>query len=78
MAAGAHLSPTAADLQRLRRVAIGREEADLVIADVQLLCLQSREVLRRNVVISGAFIAAVTPVEHHNRARHTIAGDGGR
>ncbi len=73
-AAGAHLTPTAEDLQRLRRVALGEQDADLVIENVRVLSLATREVLDRQVVVSGAFIAAVAPAAHQFGARERFDG----
>ncbi|MFT7218719.1 MAG: adenine deaminase [Candidatus Azotimanducaceae bacterium] len=76
MALATHLCPSADELQRLRKVALGLETADLVITDARVLCLQTREILERNVVVAGAFIAAVTPVGHHFQAHETISAQG--
>lgn len=75
MALAAHLCPSAEELQRLRNVALGLETADLVITNARVLCLQSREILERNVAVAGAFIAAVTPVEHQFQAHQTISAE---
>ena len=63
-ATGAHLAPGADDLRRLQAVARGRQPADLIVRNARVLCLHTREILPRDVVVSGAFIAAVTPVGH--------------
>lgn len=63
-ALGAHLSPPAASLLNLYRVASGDVPADLAIRNARVLALHSGEILERDVLISGAFIAAVTPVGH--------------
>ncbi len=75
-AVGAHLTPSSGELTRLRRVALGREDADLVIENVRVLCLATREILDRQVVVSGAFIAAVAPSAHHFGARERFDGGG--
>ncbi len=58
---GAHLVPSPEQLLRLQRVAAGVEPADLAIRDGTVLALHGREVLRRDVLICGPHIAAVTP-----------------
>ena len=58
---GAHLVPTPKQLLRLQRVAAGTEPADLAIRDGTVLALHGRELLRRDVLICGPHIAAVTP-----------------
>ena len=58
---GAHLVPSPGQLLRLQRVAAGDEPADLAIRDGTVLALHGREVLRRDVLICGPHIAAVTP-----------------
>ncbi len=73
---GAHLAPTAEELVRLRQVALGEVNADLVIENVRVLCLATREILDRQVVISGAFIAAVAPAAHQFSAKERFDGGG--
>ena len=58
--AGAGLAPSAAELARLRRVAIGEEDADLLVHSGTVVVVQTGELLRRDVAIVGRFIAAVT------------------
>ena len=58
---GAHLVATPEQLLRLQRVASGAEPADLAVRDGTVLALHGREMLRRDVLISGSHIAAVTP-----------------
>lgn len=58
---GAHLVPSPEQLLRLQRVAAGAEPADLAVRDGTVLALHGREMLRRDVLICGPHIAAVTP-----------------
>ena len=58
---GAHLVATPDQLLRLQRVASGAEPADLAVRDGTVLALHGREMLRRDVLICGPHIAAVTP-----------------
>lgn len=58
---GAHLVATPEQLLRLQRVAAGAEPADLAVRDGTVLLLHGREMLRRDVLICGPHIAAVTP-----------------
>ena len=58
---GAHLVATPEQLLRLQRVASGNEPADLAVRDGTVLALHGRETLRRDVLICGSHIAAVTP-----------------
>lgn len=73
---GAHLAPSAEDLIRLRDVARGKRPADLLVRNARLLSLPTREILRRDVLVSGAFIAAVTPVGHFDEASAIVDADG--
>lgn len=58
---GAHLVPSPGQLLRLQQVAAGAEPADLAVRDGTVLALHGREMLRRDVLICGPHIAAVTP-----------------
>lgn len=58
---GAHLVATPEQLLRLQRVAAGDEPADMAVRDGTVLALHGREMLRRDVLICGPHIAAVTP-----------------
>ena len=58
---GAHLVATPDQLLRLQRVAAGAEPADLAVRGGTVLALHGREMLRRDVLICGPHIAAVTP-----------------
>jgi len=58
---GAHLVATPERLLRLQRVASGAEPADLALRGGTVLALHGREMLRRDVLICGPHIAAVTP-----------------
>ena len=58
---GAHLVPSPGQLLRLQKVAAGAEPADLAVRDGTVLALHGREMLRRDVLICGPHIAAVTP-----------------
>ncbi|WP_322760763.1 adenine deaminase C-terminal domain-containing protein [Frankia sp. Cr2] len=55
-----HLAPTATELEQLRRVANGAQEADLVIRGGMMVVVQTGELRRRDLLIAGRFIAAVT------------------
>ena len=63
-ATGAAWAPTVAELMRNRDVAAGRVPPDRIIRGGKVLALHTGEVLERDVVIAGRFIAAVTPVGH--------------
>ncbi|WP_291053168.1 adenine deaminase C-terminal domain-containing protein [Herbiconiux sp.] len=58
------LYPTAAELGRLRAVAIGAERPDLVIRGGLVQSPGTEEWLERDIVIAGRHIAALTPWEH--------------
>ncbi len=57
----ASLVPNVAELMRLRAVAAGTAEADVIVRGGTVLSLHSGELLQRDVVIAGRHIAAVTP-----------------
>lgn len=59
---GWQLVPDTAELLRLRRVAAGKEQGDLIVRGGKVLSLHTGEVLERDVVIAGRHIAAITPV----------------
>jgi adenine deaminase len=63
-ATGAQWAPSVAELMRTRDVAAGRSPPDLVIRGGRVLALHTGEILERDVVVAGRFIAAVTPVGH--------------
>lgn len=67
-ATGAHLAPSVDELQHMRFVAAGRTPPDAIIRGGKVLALHTGEVLTRDVVIAGRFIAAVTPVGHMQAA----------
>jgi adenine deaminase len=54
------LRPAAAELDRLRRVATGAENADLIIHGGTVAVVHSGKLLRRDVAIAGRYIAAVS------------------
>ena len=54
--------PTVEELHRLRLVAAGQVAADLILRDGAVVAVHTGEVLRRDVVIAGRHIAALTPV----------------
>lgn len=56
------LLPTTAELVRLRAVAAGREEPDLIVRGGTVLHVHTGEWLPADVVVAGRHIAAVTPV----------------
>lgn len=58
------LYPTGAEIERLRLVASGQADADLIIRGGRVLSPTTNEFLERDVVIAGRHIAAVTPVGH--------------
>ena len=72
---GAHLVATPEQLLRLQRVASGAEPADLALRDGTVLSLHGREMLRRDVLICGSHIAAVTPPGRLAAATEIDAGD---
>ncbi|ONH29792.1 adenosine deaminase [Pseudofrankia asymbiotica] len=57
---GNGLGPSGGELARLRRVAVGEEDADLLVHSGTVVVVQTGELLRRDVAIVGRFIAAVT------------------
>jgi len=76
MSTAAHWAPEAEVLQRLRHVALGRRDADLVIENCRLVCLHTCEIMPANVAICGAFIAAIAPPEHNFGALETVQAEG--
>lgn len=70
------LLPTPAQLHHLRLVANGTDPADLIIRDANVLAVHTGEVLRRDVVVHGANIAAVTPVGRFAAAGREIDAHG--
>ncbi len=56
----AGLAPSPAELRRLHRVADGQEEADLIVHGGTLAIVHTGELQRRDLLIVGRFIAAVT------------------
>ena len=75
-AIGAHLAPDAETLRHLQQVARGLESGDLIVRDARVLSLHTGEILARDVVVSGAFIAAVTPVGHFQKAIQELDANG--
>ncbi|MFV8816333.1 adenine deaminase [Haliea sp. E17] len=75
---GYHLAAQAGELVRLQAVAGGRAAADLVLANARVLSLHSREILDRDVWISGRHIAAVVPCGHPAHGEPEILDMGGR
>jgi len=75
-AIGAHLAPDAETLRHLQQVARGLEPGDLIVRDARVLSLHTREILARDVVVSGAFIAAVTPVGHFRKSVQELDAKG--
>ncbi len=60
-ALGADLVPTPEQIMRLQAVARGDEVADLAIRGGTVMSVHSRELVERDVLIVGPYIAAVTP-----------------
>lgn len=60
-AVAAHLAPDAATLCTLHAVAAGQAPADLAVRNARVLALHSGEILERDVLVSGGFIAAISP-----------------
>ncbi|MGF7233833.1 MAG: adenine deaminase C-terminal domain-containing protein [Frankia sp.] len=54
------LNPSARELARLRQVALGAVEADLAVRGAMVAVVHTGELLARDVLIVGRFIAAVT------------------
>ncbi|WP_018503766.1 adenine deaminase C-terminal domain-containing protein [Parafrankia discariae] len=54
------LTPTPAELERLRDIATGRAEADFAIRGGVVFVVQTGELVRRDILIAGRYIAAVT------------------
>lgn len=75
-ALAAHYAPTAADLMRLKQVALGEREADLWLKGGRVLCLHTKEILEFDVLISGAFIAALKPRGLSLKAQSVVELDG--
>lgn len=63
-ATGSDWTPSVAELMAMRNVAAGRQPPDRIIRGGKVLTLHTGEILLRDVVICGRFIAAVTPVGH--------------
>ncbi|OHV29982.1 adenosine deaminase [Pseudofrankia sp. EUN1h] len=57
---GQGLVPSGGERARLRRVAVGEEDADLLVHSGTVVVVQTGELLHRDVAIVGRFIAAVT------------------
>ena len=72
---GAHLAITAEELFRLRHVARGSAAPSMIIRHGTLLCVQTGELLERDVIISGRHIAAVTPWGHFPRSNYAAADE---
>lgn len=58
---GSHYTASADQAMILHRVAIGEQQADLLVRNARVLSLHSREILERDILISGNFIAALKP-----------------
>ena len=58
---GTDLVPDPEQIMRLQAVARGDESADLAIRGGTVLALHNRELIERDVLIVGQYIAAVTP-----------------
>jgi adenine deaminase len=67
------LLATARDLARLRQVASGAAEADIVVRGGRVLAVHTGELLERDVLIAGHHIAAVTPVGRFSAGREIDA-----
>ncbi len=61
---GSHLAASAAELQQLQAVARGKASADLILRNARVLALHSMEIIERDILICGRFIAALTPWQH--------------
>ncbi|HBS75097.1 MAG TPA: hypothetical protein DEB55_12010, partial [Microbacterium sp.] len=57
----AELLPTTAELQRLREVAAGLEDPDVIVRGGLVLSPGTEEWLERDILIVGRHIAALTP-----------------
>lgn len=66
-------APTREELQRLRAVAGGLAEPDLIIRGGQVVHVHTGEITRRDVVISGRHIAAITPPGYFQGGRELDA-----
>lgn len=53
--------PSKEEIMRLRAVASGKEEADIIIRGAKVVNVYSGEILKRDVAVKGRHIAAVTP-----------------
>ena len=60
----AELLPTTAELQRLRKVAAGLEDPDVIVRGGLVLSPGTEEWLERDILIVGRHIAALTPWDH--------------
>lgn len=60
----AELLPTTAELQRLRKVAAGLEDPDVIVRGGLVLSPGTEEWLERDILIAGRHIAALTPWDH--------------
>ncbi|TAJ49757.1 MAG: adenine deaminase [Herbiconiux sp.] len=70
------LYPTAAELGRLRAVAVGTERPDLVIRGGLVQSPGTEEWLERDILIAGRHIAALTPWGHVTDAGEEIDASG--
>lgn len=70
------LYPTAAELGRLRAVAIGAERPDLVIRGGLVQSPGTEEWLERDILVAGRHIAALTPWGHVAEAADEIDASG--
>ncbi|WNM26338.1 adenine deaminase C-terminal domain-containing protein [Demequina capsici] len=70
------LYPTTPELARLRAVAAGQEQADLIIRGGLVQSPGTEEWLERDLVIAGRHIAALTPWGHFPTAAEEIDASG--
>lgn len=61
---GAHLAATPAELLAMRAVALGKTAPDRILRHARVLSLHSLEIIDRDILICGRFIAALTPWGH--------------
>ncbi|KAH6647746.1 adenine deaminase [Truncatella angustata] len=71
-ATGAHLTITPEELFELRHVARGTTQPSLIIRRGTILAVHTGELLKRDVIIKGRHIAAVTPWNYFPRTKYAV------
>jgi adenine deaminase len=61
---GSHLAASAEELLDLHAVASGKKSADRILRHARVLALHSLEIIERDILLCGRFIAALTPWDY--------------